>query len=276
VIDQSGSGCVPAFRGIAQESGAQPLSSAYSEQPRLGDAFGSYTGNPSGLPVDTHEMVAMVAPRGLFIMENPHVDWLAARSGSVAALGAGDNITYWSDAQDGTHCATRSEWQAPLRANIQKFLLRSGGSTGGFRIAGGKAGDLSQRRDWQTPPLSDGPGAPLATPPTTPPTTPLTTPPPSGAGCSATVSTNQWTGGFAATVRVTAGSSPVNGGTVAMTLPSGASITNAWNTDRSGNSGAVQFGNVAFNGSNAPGQSTEFGFQGTGTGTGMAPACSAG
>lgn len=48
-------------------------------------------------------MVGMVAPRGLLIMENPHIDWLAARSGSVAALGgveiykalgAGDNITY--------------------------------------------------------------------------------------------------------------------------------------------------------------------------------------
>ena len=56
----------------------------------------------------------MVAPRGLFVMENPHIDWLGARSGSVAALagaevykalGAGDNITYWSDVQDGTHCA---------------------------------------------------------------------------------------------------------------------------------------------------------------------------
>jgi hypothetical protein len=87
---ESGSGGVPIFRGIAQESGAQPLSSAYSEQPWLGDAFGSYTGNPGGLPVDTHEMVAMVAPRGLFIMENPHVDWLAAKSGSVSALGGAE------------------------------------------------------------------------------------------------------------------------------------------------------------------------------------------
>lgn len=97
-------------------------------------------------------------------------------------------------------------------------------------------------------------------------------PPPTEGGCSATVSTNQWTGGFVATVRVTAGSSPVNGWTVSMALPSGASITNAWNADRSGNSGAVQFGNAGYNGSIAPGQSTEFGFQGTGTG--MTPTCS--
>jgi hypothetical protein len=68
---ESGSAGAPIFRGIAQESGAQPLSSAFSEQPWLGDTFGSVTGSPNNLPVDTHEMVAMVAPRGLFIMENP-------------------------------------------------------------------------------------------------------------------------------------------------------------------------------------------------------------
>nr|WP_233221546.1 hypothetical protein [Streptomyces carminius] len=44
---ESGSGGVGAFRSIARESGAQPLSSAYGEQPWLGDAFGSCTGNPN-------------------------------------------------------------------------------------------------------------------------------------------------------------------------------------------------------------------------------------
>ena len=102
---ESGSAGVPIFRGIPGE-GAQSLSSAYGEQPWLGDAFGSFTGNPTRLPMDTHEMVAMVAPRGLFIMDNPHIANLGPKSGSVAALGgaevykalgAGDNITYWSD-----------------------------------------------------------------------------------------------------------------------------------------------------------------------------------
>ncbi|HEY7485813.1 MAG TPA: cellulose-binding protein, partial [Streptosporangiaceae bacterium] len=71
---ESGSAGVPILRGIPGESGAQPLSSAYSEQPWLGDAFNSFTGNPTTLPVDMHEVVGMVAPRGLFIMENPHID----------------------------------------------------------------------------------------------------------------------------------------------------------------------------------------------------------
>jgi hypothetical protein len=160
---ESGSGGVPIFRGIAQESGAQPLSSAFNEQPWLGDAFGSFTGSPSNLPVDAHEMVAMVAPRGLFIMENPHIDWLAARSGSVSALGGaevykalgvGGNISYWSDVQNATHCAVRPEWKAPLQQSLQKFLLNTGNPPATFHISGLKAGNLSQWRTWSTPTLS--------------------------------------------------------------------------------------------------------------------------
>ncbi|NYH43967.1 hypothetical protein HNR22_003694 [Micromonospora jinlongensis] len=284
---ESGSAGVPIFRGIPGE-GAQSLSSAYGEQPWLGDAFGSFTGSPNRLPVDTHEMVAMVAPRGLFIMDNPHIANLGPRSASVAALGgaevyralgAGDNITYWSDVQDGTHCANRPEWRGPLQNNIRKFLLKTGNEPGVIRISSRALGRLADWRDWQTPVLADGPTTPPPTtpPPTTPPPTepPPTTPPPTGGGCAATASINQWTGGFVATVRVTAGSAPVNRWTVTMTLPSGASITNIWGAGRSGSTGTVQFTNVAYNGAIAPGQSTEFGFQGTGSGTGMTPTCSA-
>ncbi|GAB2610647.1 hypothetical protein GCM10027168_49440 [Streptomyces capparidis] len=160
---ESGTAGAPVFRGIPGESGAQPLSSGYSEQPWLGDAFGSFTGNPANLPVDTHHIVGMVAPRGLFIMENPHIDWLGARSGSVAALGgaevykalgAGSNITYWSDIQDGGHCAVRGEWRTPLQQNIKKFLLRTGSDPGVFRISSRKSGNLSEWRNWQTPTLT--------------------------------------------------------------------------------------------------------------------------
>ncbi|MGB3444849.1 MAG: endo-1,4-beta-xylanase [Actinophytocola sp.] len=99
--------------------------------------------------------------------------------------------------------------------------------------------------------------------------------PPTGSGCTATVSTNQWQGGFVGTVKVTAGATAVNGWAVALTLPSGAVIVNSWNASRSANSGAIRFGNAAHNGAIAPGQSTEFGYQGTGTGTGVTPVCTA-
>ncbi|MCC3765368.1 RICIN domain-containing protein [Glycomyces sp. TRM65418] len=185
---ESGTGGVPAMRSIAQESGSQGLSSAYGEQPWLGDAFNSYTGNPNGLPVDTHQIVGMIAPRGLFIMENPHVEWLGARSGHVAALGgaeiykalgAGSNISYLSNTSNGTHCATRSEWQTPLRQSIQAFLHDNGNPPGTINAHPNKSGNLSQWRSWTTPTLTGGPGeTETPTEPTTDP--PTTTPPPTG------------------------------------------------------------------------------------------------
>ncbi|WUR57423.1 endo-1,4-beta-xylanase [Micromonospora chokoriensis] len=115
---------------------------------------------------------------------------------------------------------------------------------------------------------------PTTTPPPTDP--PPTTPPPGTGGCTATVSVNQWTGGFVANVRVTAGSSALNGWTVTIALPSGATVTNAWSADRSGNTGTTNWRNVAYNGQVGAGQSTEFGFQANGTAGSLSPTCSAG
>jgi endo-1,4-beta-xylanase len=115
-----------------------------------------------------------------------------------------------------------------------------------------------------------------STPGTSPTTSPTTSPPPAGGGaCSASVSLNQWNGGFVATVRVTAGSSAVNAWTVTVTLPSGAAITNTWSASPSGTSGTVRFTNVSYNGHINAGQSTEFGFQANGSGTGLNPTCTA-
>lgn len=107
---------------------------------------------------------------------------------------------------------------------------------------------------------------------------PVTTSPPTSVpagGCTATVSLNSWTGGFVATVRVTAGTAAINAWNVRLTLPSGAAVTNTWSATSSGTSGAVQFNNVSYNGHVNAGQYTEFGFQGTGTATGLTPVCTA-
>ncbi|WP_026923997.1 glucuronyl esterase domain-containing protein [Glycomyces arizonensis] len=302
---ESGTGGVPALRSIAQESGSQPLSSAYNEQPWLGDAFSSYTGNPSGLPVDTHEIVGMIAPRGLFIMENPHVDWLGARSGSVAALGGAeiykalgveDNISYWSDVQNGTHCATRSEWNQPLRQSIQAFLLDSGQGPGVFRVASSKSGNLSQWRNWSTPTLSgdlpdDGTTPPDddTTPPdddTTPPdddTTPPdddddTTPPPTGdADCTAVIDVvNDWGSGWQGNVLITGGSGGVSGWTLTWTWPSGQSINSSWNADVSSSGSSVTAGDVGWNADIAAGQTINaWGFVASGSSTSPQVTCTA-
>ncbi|MCA2214149.1 cellulose binding domain-containing protein [Jidongwangia harbinensis] len=229
-------------------------------------------------------------------MDNPHIANLGPRSASVAALGgaevyralgAGANITYHSDVSDGTHCASRAEWRPLLQQHLQKYLLRSGNAAGTIRIHSKATGNLASWRDWQTPtlttsnPPSDPPTSnppsnpPTSNPPSEPPTSTPPSNPPTGAGCSATTSVNAWTGGFVATVRVTAGPSAISGWNVGLTLPAGATVTNSWNANRSGTSGALQFSNVSHNGRLNAGQVVEFGFQGTGTSGTLTPTCTA-
>jgi acetylxylan esterase len=93
-----------------------------------------------------------------------------------------------------------------------------------------------------------------------------TTGPSTGGGCSATYSTtNSWGGGFIGSVDVKAGSSPINGWSVTLSLPSGSSIVSVWNGTQSGNS----VSNAAYNGAVAAGGATNFGFQGSGSGSGV-------
>ena len=122
-----------------------------------------------------------------------------------------------------------------------------------------------------------GGGNPTSTPPSSPPVSsspsasPSSPPVPSG-GCTATVvRIDQWQGGFVATLRVTAGENGTNGWAVTLPLPSGATVTNAWNTSQSGS----VFSNMSYNGRVGPGQSTEFGFQATGTAGTLTPSCAA-
>jgi len=159
---ESGSAGVPIFRGIPGE-GAQSLSSAYGEQPWLGDGFSPFTSGATKLPFDTHQAVAMVAPRGLFIMDNPSIANLGPKSASVAALagaemykalGAADNITYYSDVANGNHCSMRPEWSTPLKNAIQKFLTNKGGAPGVMKIASKASGNLADWKDWETPTLN--------------------------------------------------------------------------------------------------------------------------
>lgn len=159
---ESGSGGVPIYRGLSGE-GAQSANSAYTETYWLGDGFQSFTSSVNTLPIDTHAVVAMVAPRGLFIMDNPHIANLGPRSAHVAALagkkvydalGVGDAISYHSAVSDGGHCAIRSEWATPLRNAIQRHLKKTGTAAGVMSAAASTTGNLSTWVDWESPTLN--------------------------------------------------------------------------------------------------------------------------
>ncbi|MEV0427097.1 cellulose binding domain-containing protein [Micromonospora sp. NPDC050495] len=115
-----------------------------------------------------------------------------------------------------------------------------------------------------------------ATPPptTAPPTTaPPTTPPPSGgSGCAVKYTPNAWNSGFTADVQITnTGGSTINGWTLSYNLPSGQTITSAWNATVTQSGSAVTARNVGYNGTLSPGASTSFGYQGTLSGSYSSP-----
>ena len=127
-----------------------------------------------------------------------------------------------------------------------------------------------------TPPTTTTTTTRTTPPTTTTRTTPTTTTSQGSGGCTAAYSVqSQWPGGFVANVNVTAGSSAINGWRVTMTLPSGAAVNNMWNGVNSGTSGTVTVTNQSYNGRLGAGQTTNFGFVGTGTGAGATVSCTA-
>ncbi len=85
--------------------------------------------NTDRLPVDMHEAMALVAPRGLYVVDNPGNSNLDPKSAYVTgmagkaifkALGVGDNFAY--QGASGMHCQWRSQYDASLNAMIDKFL----------------------------------------------------------------------------------------------------------------------------------------------------------
>ena len=103
--------------------------------------------NTDKLPVDMHEAMALIAPRGLYIVDNPSISNLDPKSAYVTgmvgkaiftALGVGDNFAY--QGAGGTHCTWRTQYDASLKAMVDKFLLgKDTTETGNF------ATDLSSK-----------------------------------------------------------------------------------------------------------------------------------
>ena len=104
------------------------------------------------------------------------------------------------------------------------------------------------------------------TPTTTPPTTAPTTTPPQSGGCKATSAvSSSWSGGFQATVTVTAGSTAINGWKVVWTFADGEQISQLWSATYAASGSTVTAQNVSWNGALAANASTSFGYTASGT-----------
>jgi cellulase/cellobiase CelA1 len=84
------------------------------------------------------------------------------------------------------------------------------------------------------------------------------------------VITNEWSDGFTGAIRISNdGSSAINGWSVSWNYTDGSRVTSSWNANVSG-SNPYTATNISWNGAIQPGQTVEFGFQGTKGGSGNA------
>ncbi|MCW8848841.1 MAG: T9SS type A sorting domain-containing protein [Melioribacteraceae bacterium] len=115
------------------------------------------------LPYDHHELMAMVAPRALFVLGNPDQVWLADESGHVGskatkevykALGIPDRFGF-SIVGGHAHCQLPNSQKPEVEAFVEKFLLGNENvnteiSTSIYNT------NLSPWINWATPELSNG------------------------------------------------------------------------------------------------------------------------
>jgi len=90
-----------------------------------------FSGMPKKLPFDHHELMALVAPRALFVLGNPDMEWLAEESGHVAckaahevwkALGVPDRFGFSKVGGHG-HCQLPDSQRPEVIVFVEKFLL---------------------------------------------------------------------------------------------------------------------------------------------------------
>ena len=120
---------------------------------KANDAAGD---NTDRLPVDMHEAMAMIAPRGLYIVDNPGISNLDPKSAYVTgmagkaifgALGVADNFAY--QGASGDHCVWRGSYDASLTAMIDRFLKgKDSTKTGNFATDLGSKPTVSQYYSW--------------------------------------------------------------------------------------------------------------------------------
>jgi hypothetical protein len=147
-------------RGINVEDGPQIVTGDQWFSP----VFSNYVKDIATLPHDHHQLMGLVAPRGLMVIENSGIDYLGPFSSygcSTAArmiyesLGARDNFGL-SQASHGTsHCSMPSSQNPELTAFINKFLLgQSSTNTTVFKTDVNTNFQASQWIDWKAPVLA--------------------------------------------------------------------------------------------------------------------------
>lgn len=158
---ETSTGGVPAYR-IADAIPTEDTNGNYWGQLWFSNNFEPFVLNTTQLPLDTHAFIAAIAPRGLVVLENPHVAQMGAPAGHMAALagskvwdalGVLGNLSYFSDIPNSTHCQYSDAYTPLLVQNVQRFLKHENEEPG--RIEPGTELNAADWIDWEAPALSD-------------------------------------------------------------------------------------------------------------------------
>ncbi|WP_430623908.1 carbohydrate binding domain-containing protein [Marinimicrobium locisalis] len=166
VPQESGSGGSAAWRvSDAQQANGQnvqTLSQIVTENVWFRESFSQFGNSATRLPFDHHEVLGLVAPRGLLVLENTDMEWLGNESTYTAAvvareiweaLGVSDHMAV-SQMGGYSHCQFPSSQQNVLDAFVARFLLDSNnGNTDVIRTDGNINVDFNRWVNWDTPAL---------------------------------------------------------------------------------------------------------------------------
>jgi len=162
IPQESGSGGVASWRIIPTFSDAQPIASTANEAYWTRADFLSNFGSAiTKLPADHHEMIGMIAPRGLLVLDNS-IGWLGPQAGygsSMAAkeiftaLGAAESITY-SSVGGHTHCSQPASQDHWVASYVKKFLLNGTGEAAKMEAPAEYKFDRAKWINWSTPTLN--------------------------------------------------------------------------------------------------------------------------
>jgi dienelactone hydrolase len=157
---ESGGGGEASWRFMATQTGTEDLEAAQGTAWYAQNLKQFKNADAPKLPVDMHELVAMVAPRAILIIANTAIDRLGSQAGYTSmkaaaevyeALGIPDRIGFTQTAAS-NHCSFPSSQTADVQAFVDKFLR--GMTSANTAIAKSPySTDLTKWITWTTPEL---------------------------------------------------------------------------------------------------------------------------
>lgn len=166
VVQESGSGGAAAWRvSDAQKAvgqNVQTLAQIVNENVWFRSSFRQFGDSAARLPYDHHQVLGLVAPRGLLVLENTGMEWLGNQSAYTAALAAREIwaalgvAEHMGISQVGghPHCALPASQALEVNAFVDRFLKdRADTPTDIVHTDGSFPVERSRWMPWKTPSL---------------------------------------------------------------------------------------------------------------------------